>query len=159
MTGGMFVTGEASLQIAVADAQARLAGLKDAGGLLAASQEAYGTGTSLAEAGPLGWVWGMCGLVTAHALESAHDSPVLLALRWDVAGPDGERFPALDANLTLTPAGAHATTLVLAGVYRPPPGSQRSGDGEAVVRRVAAATIQAFLDCIAKAIGGPAPGR
>jgi hypothetical protein len=157
LTGGMFMAGEARLQIAVTDAQASLADLIAAGGLLAGSQEAYGTGTSLAESGPLGWVWGMCRLVTVHALDQpAHRSPVRLALRWDVTGPDGERFPALDADLTLTPAGEHATTLALTGVYRPPPGIQRNGDDEAVVRRVAAATIRAFLNRIAMAICGPA---
>lgn len=154
----MFVGGEADLQIGLPDARARLADLTRADRLLRASQGAYGTGTDLAESGPLGWVWGLCRLVRVHARDqAAHDDAPRLALRWEVTGPGGEPFPALDADLTLTPAGKHATTLALTGVYRPPPGSQDEADGQATVRRVAEVTIGDFLDRIARSICGPAP--
>jgi hypothetical protein len=153
----MFVTAQACLQIGLADAWARLADLLCAGWLLSASQEAYDTGISRAQPGPPGSAWGRCQLVTVHAQDqAARHCPARLALRWEVTGPDGERFPALDADLTLTPAGERATTLALIGVYRPPPGDQSTGDDRAAVQRVAATTIRAFLGRIAKAICGPA---
>jgi hypothetical protein len=48
-------------------------------------------------------------------------------LRWEATGPGGRLFPALDADITLTPAGEHATLLGLAGCYRPPLGSWGRG--------------------------------
>jgi hypothetical protein len=73
-------------------------------------------------------VWGRSRLVTVHARDQAerHDA-ARLALRWEVIGPDGKPFPALDADVMLTPDGNRATTLVLNGVYRPPPGIQATG--------------------------------
>lgn len=44
-------------------------------------------------------------------------------LRREAAGPYGRLFPALDADITLTPAGQQATVLELAGAYRPPLGA------------------------------------
>ena len=80
-----------------------------------------------------------------------------VAVRWEAAAAGGDLFAALDADLTLAPAGNRVTTLTLAGVYRLPPGTQGNGPGQAVVRRVAEATIQAFLDrAAAITVPGPA---
>jgi hypothetical protein len=38
-------------------------------------------------------------------------------------GPGGKLFPALDADIWLTPAGEYSARLSLAGAYRPPPGA------------------------------------
>jgi len=154
----MFVSGEADLQIAAADARVRLGDLVRAGWLLSASQDAYGAGASLAWSSAPGSAWCMCGLVTVHTRDQAarHDL-AHLALRWEVITPGGERFPALDADITLIPAGGRTTTLALTGVYRPPPGDQGLVEDRATVERVAAATIRVFLDRIATAIGRPAP--
>jgi len=152
----MLVTGEAGLQAGFADARAGLADLRRAGWLLNASQEAYAVGTSLAS-GPPGSVWRLSRLVAVHARDqAARDDSARLALRWEAIGPAGEPFPALNADITLTPAGDHATTLALVGVYRPPPGNHGNADDQATTRRAATATIQAFLGRIATAISVPA---
>lgn len=154
----MFVAGQVRAEVGFASAQARLARLALTGGLLAASQGAYGAGlTGLVTADPPGNESEMAGVVTARFgdLIAQHDS-VRVALRWEAIAPGGGLFPALDADLTLSPAGGRATTLTLTGVYRPP-GIQGDGLGQAVVRRVAQTTIQAFLDRIATAITIPAP--
>jgi len=154
----MFVSGEVRLEIGFADARARLADLSRAGWLLDASQEAYGHGTAgLAQFAPPGSVGGMSRLVAAHSRDLAGPGdPARLALRWEAIGPDGEVFPALDADITLIPAGEHATALTLAGVFRPPPENPGHGLDQAIVQRVAMTAIRAFLDRIAQAIGGPA---
>jgi hypothetical protein len=158
-TDGMFVNRQADLPIAVADAQARLADLTHAGWLLSASQDAYEAGASLARSGAPGSAWCMCGLVAVHTRnQAAHHNLARLALRWEAATPGGERFPALDADITLTPAGDRTTTLALTGVYRPPPRQQGVADDRATVERVVAATIGVFLDRIAAAICRPVTG-
>ena len=52
-------------------------------------------------------------------LKASGDS-ARLALRWEASGPGGGLFPALDADITLTPAPKHSATLTLTGAYRPP---------------------------------------
>ena len=154
----MFVRAEAQAEISFALAQARLANLARAGWLLSASQGAYGAGaTDLARADPPGPVRGKSRLVNVHFRDLAADGgPAHLALRWEAIGPGGELFPTLDANITLSPAGAHATTLTLIGVYRPPPGNLGGELDQVVLRRVAEATIHTFVNRIADAIIAPA---
>jgi hypothetical protein len=154
----MFVAGQVQVEASFALAQARLARLALTGGLLAASRGAYGAGlTGLVTADPPGHEPQMAGLATAHFGDLiGHLDSARVALRWEAIGPGGELFPALDADLTLSPAGDQATTLTLTGVYRPPPGIQDNGLGRAVVRRAAQTTVQAFLNRIATAITIPA---
>jgi hypothetical protein len=85
------------------------------------------------------------------------DDSAVLTLRWEATGPGGRLFPALDADITLTPAGERATLLRLAGSYRPPLGSLGAGLDRAILHR-AAATIRAFLSRVADSIG-PGPSR
>jgi hypothetical protein len=153
-TDGMFVRGEARAEISLTLAQARLANLARAGWLLSASQGAYGAGaTDLARADPPGPVREKSRLVNVHFRElAAYGDSAHLALRWEAIGPGGELFPTLDADIALSPAGEHATTLTLAGVYRPPPGNLVGELDQVVFRRVADATIQMFVDRIAEAI-------
>jgi len=100
----------------------------------------------------------MSKLVKVHVRDQdARNVSAYLPLRWEAIGPGGEPFAALDADITLTPAGEHATTLALAGVYRPPPGSQGNGGDRATVRPVAEETIRVFFDRIAEALFGPGP--
>lgn len=68
----------------------------------------------------------------------------VLAIRWETGDHDGEPFPVLDADLTLTPAGPGAALLQLAGVDRADPGE----DGH----RTAATPLGGFLDRIAETI-------
>jgi hypothetical protein len=64
-------------------------------------------------------------------------------------------FPALDADITLTSAGKHATLLRLAGAYRPTLGWLGAGIDRVILHRVAAATIGVFIDRVADAITLP----
>ena len=66
--------------------------------------------------GPLGAAAGMSKLVEVHFLEVAtRGESAVLALRWEATGPGSTLFPALDADIWLTPAGEHSARLSLAG--------------------------------------------
>jgi hypothetical protein len=127
------------------------------GGLLAsASAQAYSDGiTGLTAAGPLASALGLCRLCQVHVqdLKAGGDS-ARFALRW-VTGPGG-LFPALDADITLAPAGKHSTTLTLTAVYRTPLGMVSADLDWVIWHGAAAATIQAFLQLLAAAIARPA---
>jgi hypothetical protein len=154
----VFVGDEVWLDVSFAVARARLASLVCGGLLDRASAQAYsGEITGLARVGPLGPVAGLSKVVRVHVRDlGAIGDSARFALRWEAAGPGGALFPALDADITLTPAGEHSTTLTLAGVYRPPLAGVGGALDQAVMRRVARATIRAFLAQIAEAIAYPA---
>ncbi len=154
----MFVAGTVRAEVSFALAQSRLARLARDHGLLGASQAAYGSRlTGLAGADPPDWPQ-VAELVRVRLGDLIADGDTArVALRWEVATAGGDLFAALDADLTLAPAGNRVTTLTLAAVYRLPPGIQGNRPGQAVVRRVAEATIQAFLDHVAAAITAPGP--
>jgi hypothetical protein len=94
--------------------------------------------------GPLGPVPGLSRLVQVYVrdLKDIAD-PARFALRREAAGPGGALFPALDADVTLAPAGEPAAALTLAGVYRPPLGAAAAALDRAVMRQIATATIRA----------------
>lgn len=150
----MFVSGEVSLDVSFAAAQARLANLIGGDWLVSVSAQAYGDGiTSLAGAGPLGAAAGLSRLchVYFQNLKASSDS-TRVALRWEVIGPGGRLFPALDADMTLTPAGKHFTTLALTGVYRTPLGTMSAQLDWVLWHGIATATIRAFLRLLTDAI-------
>ena len=150
----MFVGDEVLLDVSFDAARGRLADLAHGGSLVSASREAYGAGiTGLSRAGPLGSAPGMSRLVEVRVRELVtRDESAALALRWQATGPDGGVFPALDADITLTPAGDRSTLLTLAGVYRPPFGA---GLDRVVLHRVAAAAIQTLVSWVAYAVAHP----
>jgi hypothetical protein len=152
--GAMFVGDEMRLGVGFDAAQAGLANLAHGGPLLAVSAEAYGEGLAgLALVGPLGSVRGMSRLVEVRFLDLViRDEAAVLTLRWEAIGAGGRLFPALDADITLTPAGEHATLLRLAGAYRPPLGSVGAGIDRVILHRVAAAAIGAFMNRVADAV-------
>ena len=135
----MFVGDEVRLDVGFAVARSRLLRLGEGDALLATSAGAYGPGlTRVGVAGASKLVW-----VHARMLSWTNISAVL-ALRWEAIGPDGGLFPVLDADLTLTAAGAGAM-LTLAGAYRPPLGPLDQAPDRAILNRVAATTIRNFL--------------
>jgi hypothetical protein len=135
----MFVGDEVRLDAGFAVARERLLRLGEGDALLATSAGAYGPGlTRVGVAGASKLVW-----VHARVLSWTNISAVL-ALRWEAIGPDGGLFPVLDADLTLTAAGAGAM-LTLAGAYRPPLGPLDQAPDRAILNRVAATTIRNFL--------------
>jgi hypothetical protein len=153
----VFVSGDVSLDVSFTAAQARLANLIGGGLLASASAQAYSDGiTGLAGVSPLGPALGLCRLCRAQFqdLKAGGDS-ARFALRWEVTGPGG-LFPALDADITLTPAGKHCTTLALTGVYRTPLGTVSAELDWVIWHGVATATIWAFLGLLTEAIARPA---
>ena len=97
-------------------------------------------------------------LVKVHFLDVVtRGEAAVLALRWEATGPGGRLFPALDADIWLTPAGEHAARLSLAGVYRPPLAAVGAGLDRAVSHKVADATARSLLarmaDVLARSAG------
>jgi hypothetical protein len=145
LTHRVFVSDEALLDVSFTAAQARLTRLLRGGVLGSASAHAYSDG-----------ITGLAWLAHVHFQDLAvRGDSARLALRWEAAEPGGGSFPALDADITLAPAGEHFTTLRLAGVYRLPPGAG-AGLDQTVMARVSAVTIRAFLHHITQAILHPA---
>ena len=153
----MFVAAEVPVDLSFPAAAARLANLARGGSLTRVSQGAYGDGLSgLARVGPLGAAPGMSKLVEVHFREVvARGLSAVLALRWEATGPGSGLFPALDADIWLTPAGEHSTRLSLAGVYRPPLGALGAGLDKAVFYRVADATVRSLLARVADVLIRP----
>ena len=106
--GEMFVAAEMGLDLSFPAAAARLANLARGGSLTRVSEGAYGDGlTGLVWVGPVGAVPGVSQLVQEHVRDVAtRGEPAVLVLRWEATGPDGRLFPALDADISLTPAGS-----------------------------------------------------
>jgi hypothetical protein len=162
LTDPVFVSGAVQLELAFATAQARLANLARGGWLLTASRRAYREGVnSLTHGGLLDSGRGVSRLVSVYCRDlivrpaSAH-----LAIRWVAAGPGQGLYPALDADITLAPAGKGATTLTLAAVYRFSPRNHGNDLDRAALRPIADVTIRALINRIAEAmaIPSPAPG-
>ena len=154
----MFVGDEVVLDVSFTRARARLASLARDGLLASASEGAYSAGvTGTSRVGALG----MYRVVQVHICElTERDGSSGLALRWEVTGPGGALFPALDADITIRPAGEQATVLALAGAYRPPLGAFGRKLDRAILHRVAAATVRNFLRQVAGGITGqPGDGR
>jgi hypothetical protein len=150
----MFVREELVLDVGFAAAQVRLANLTHDGSLRTASEGAYDNGlVILIRVGPLGDTPGVSKLVRVHFRELVvKDDSAVLTLRCEATGSSGTLFPALDADITLTPAGDKETRLTLTGAYRPPLAALGSGLDRAILGRVASATIRSLLSRLAVAI-------
>ncbi len=153
----MFVSAEALVDLGFPAALAGLADLARGGLLTGVSQAAYGDGlTGLARVGPRGEVAGVSKLVEVHVLDVVtRGESAVLALRWQATGPGGRLFPALDADIWLTPAGEHSARLSVAGVYRPPLDGLGADLDKAVFHRVADATVQSLLARVADVLTRP----
>jgi carbon monoxide dehydrogenase subunit G len=158
LTWRVFIGAEIRLEVGFNAAQARMANLARGGLLRRASDAAYHElGTGLARVGPLGSAPGMSRLVEVRFSDLAlREDSATWAVRWEAAGRGGALFPALDADITLTPAGEQATTLTVTGVYRPPLGGLGAGLDRAIMHRVAQATIRTFTHHIGSALAHPA---
>jgi hypothetical protein len=155
MGGNTFVGDHLLLDVSFDAARARLGRLAGDGVLLAASECAYREWiTGLAEApGPAAGMSRLAGVRPGDLAET--QDCARLWLRWDAIGPDGAVFPALDADLTLSPAGEKTTALTLAGVYRLP-GQAGAGLDPAIVRCFAALTVRSFIARLGCALTHPA---
>jgi hypothetical protein len=151
----MFVQHETTLPLPFASATARLENVVHGTVLVTASQQSYGEGvTGVFRVGP---ARGVSRLVEVRFRDLVmHGDTAVLTLRWEASGPGGGLFPALDADLTLSAAGAGATALRLDGSYRPPLGAVGERLDRAILHRIAAATMESFVCRIAQAIIDPA---
>src|SRR6266487_5813572 len=155
MSVNVFVGDHIGMDVCLDSAKCQLRRLAGDSVLLGASEYAYDTGiTGLVEAA--GLAVGMSRLVGVRPGDLVEeDGCARLWLRWEAIGSDGNLFPALDADLTLSPAPENTTVLRLAGVYRLP---ERAGAGldPAIVRCFAAVTIDSFIARLACALMHPA---
>lgn len=157
----MFVHAEFIVDVGFQAAQARLASLVANDWLTEVSADAYDSGmTGLARVGPYGDVPGMSKLVRVYARDVlTHDSSAVLTLRWEATGASGGLFPALDADITLTPADTDRSLLSLDGAYRPPLAALGAGLDRIVLHRVATPTARSLLSQIARSISEPMAAR
>ena len=154
MAGEMLIGDHVQLNIGLAAARTRLGNLASCGVLLGASERAYGeTITGLAEAGSAPGASQLAGVRPGEITETCGTAQ--LPVHWEATTGDGYLFPALDADLTLTPAGDQATVFALTGVFRPPPGLADAGVDHEIVCWFAAAAVRDFLARLASALVHP----
>ena len=154
MAGEMFIGDQVQLNIGFAAARTRLGNLASCGVLLGASEHAYGeTITGLAGAGSMPGASQLAG-VRPGELTERHGT-AQLPVHWEATTGDGNLFPALDADLTLTPAGDQTTVFALTGVFRPPPDLAGAGVNPEIVCWFAAAAVRVFLARLASALVHP----
>jgi hypothetical protein len=154
----MFIGAEVQLDLGFGAVQALLADLVCGGLLPRASGGAYDEWQAcLAQIGPWMTAPGMCRLVQVLVRDMVtHADCATWTMRWEVTWPGGSLFPALDADIKLTPAGADATLLAVSAVYRPPLGVLGTGLDRAIMHQAAEVMIQSFTIHIRMAIMHPA---
>jgi hypothetical protein len=154
----MFIGAEVQLDLGFDAVRARLAYLVRGGLLPRASGGVYDEWQAcLAQLGPWVTAPGMCKLVQVLVRDMVtHADCATWTMRWEVTGPGGSLFPALDADIKLTPGGAGATTLAVCGAYRPQPGVLGVGLDRAIMHQAAEVMIQSFTIHIRMAIMHPA---
>lgn len=125
--------------------------LMHAGLLRRLSGDAYADGAAgMVRVGP---VPGVSRLVKVRFAELVdHDDFAALPMRWEAAGAGGSLFPALDADITVTPDGKDGALLSVRGAYRPPLGAVGAGADRVLLHRVAEATVGTFARQVAAAI-------
>jgi hypothetical protein len=154
----MFIGAEVRLDLGFDAVQAKLAYLVRGGLLPRASGGAYDEWQAcLAQIGPWVTELGMCPLVQVLVRDMVtHADCATWAMRWEVTGPGGSLFPALDADIKLAPAGTDAAMLAVCGAYRPPLGVLGVGLDRAIMYQAAEVMIRSFTIYIQMAIVGPA---
>jgi hypothetical protein len=162
MTGEMFIGDHVLLNVDFAAARARLGILADGGLLLGASEHAYAeTITGLAAAmGSVPSALQLAGVRSGDLTDTLRTAQ--LPVHWEVITGDGTLFPALDADLTLTPAGNQSTIFALTGVFRSPPGLADTEVNQEIVSWFASAAVRVFLARLASALvhpSGATPGK
>lgn len=143
----MFVGHETQLAVGYDTARERLATLIATGSLATVSEDVYGEGmTALLRVGPGRPGLGVSRLVRVRFRELiSRGHSAVLTFRWEAVGPGGGLFPALDADLTLSPLPGERCLLRVDGVYRPPLGSVGAAIDRVFLNRIAAATIREFV--------------
>ena len=155
MSGNVFVCDHILMDVCPDAARRQLERLARDGVLLRASEHAYGGGIAdlVETAGLTAGMSRLVGVQSGNLMET--EGCARLWLRWEAIGSNGTLFPALDADLTLSPAGEDATVLTLSGVYRLPEHAAARLD-PGIVRCFAAVTIDSFIARLACALMHPA---
>src|SRR5215472_3657208 len=155
MSGNVFVGDHIPMDVRLDPARRQLERLAGDGVLLNASEHAYGAGiTGLVETARL--TAGKSRLLGVQPGDQTEtEGCARMWLRWEAIGSDGTLFPALDADLTLSPAGENTTVLTLAGLYRLPEDAG-AGLDPGIVRCFADVTIDSFVARLACALMHPA---
>jgi len=160
LTAVMFAAGQQVIDVPFGIAQSRLMSLMRGTWLTNASHEAYQrSADDLLRVGPFGDRPGTSRLVRVQFTDPSHwgDDAMRVGLRWEAVGVTGGLFPALDADISLT-ADSERTLVKLTGTYRPPLGPLGAGLDRLLLRKVATATITAFLSELCTALADtPAP--
>ena len=160
----MFVHAQLPLEAGFEAAAAGLRAVAADGWLSGVSAEVYDSSlagiSGLTRVGPSDGARWMSKLVRVYARDVVvRDGKAVLTVRWEATGPGGGLFPALDADITLTPAGTGACLLILDGAYRPPFGTIGAGLDKIILSRVASPTAKTLLRRIADSIGRSAAAR
>jgi hypothetical protein len=156
----MFARRDVLLDLSFEASSARLLNLLREGALSGASHTAYEAGIAVIRVGPLRNLPRAGKLVQVRFLDPAERAGLLqVGLRWEATGIAGDLFPVLDGDFSLTPAGAGAARLALAGVYRPPLGWLGAKLDEAVLHKIADATFSTLIRSVADTLARPAPAR
>jgi hypothetical protein len=147
----MFTDHAVGLDLDYPVASARFLSLAHGEWLDGLSQDAYTDGlVGEVRVGPFGSVPGMSKLVRVSLLDPVpHDDMVLMPIRWEATGPMGRLFPVLDANLIVGTGHQGRAELRITGAYRPPLDGLGKGLDQAVLHRVAEATLKSLLRRVA----------
>src|SRR6516162_121010 len=150
----MFIGAEIRLDLDFDAVQATLVNLVRGGLLRRASDSAYDEWQAcLAQIGPWVTALDVCRLVQVLVRDMVtHADCATWTMRWEVTGPGGPLFPALDADIQLTRAGVDATVLAVCAAYRPPLGGLDVGLDRAIMHHAAEVMIQSFTIHIQMAI-------
>jgi hypothetical protein len=143
----MFVQAHVALPLSLRAARDGLDDVLHADGLGHQSSGAYADGLALLlRVGPRGAASTLSKQVLVHLLDPRPvGNSVVVPLRWEATGPSGRLFPALDANLGLTPAADDSTLLSIVGRYEPPFGGIGERLDHAVLAKVAEATARSLV--------------
>jgi Rrf2 family protein len=117
----------------------------------------------LVRIGPGGPLW-LGKVVAVHlGIPEGPDEHLVIPVTWEATGPSG-LFPRFNGDLGVTSVDPDRTELTLSGRYRPPLGRAGHAIDDALMARVAHATIRSLLrrmaraleeDSIEKPAGGP----
>ncbi len=142
----MFVEAELPIALAYEVAKQALDRALADGGLVAESRRAVEDGlVFVMPVGPRG-ARRPSTLVMVKLLPSRRfGERLVIPLRWEVTGPAGALFPALDANLELGALSPAMSQLSVIGRYEPPLGRLGATMDRAGLSKVASATMTALL--------------
>jgi hypothetical protein len=89
--------------------------------------------------------------VLAHTLDTREvGKTYVIPLRWEATGATSRLYPALDANIGITPVDPVTCVLSVIGSYTPPFGVVGSTLDRAAMSRLATATVESFLTRLAR---------